>query len=277
VSVFAQPARHRARTVLRRQVLRSEKKGWGPEEKRTAVMAVVAGASVAAFVVAEVGRVWRRGSAPLPGEAENVLAAAEEAVAETVEAARVGYQDAPVLENATFMLLTSFVTIFISARGISYGLRRRRSVGPFRDLKVGHRHIHHFVPGIALLMLSGGAAILTRDETLEPKLAVLFGAGMGMTLDESALLLELEDVYWTEEGLLGVQITLAVAALIAALALGLKFLRRGEELTLEGPSAGGGLSDSAGNGQALWPPDGAGASSGSTAGPPADPPPGSTS
>jgi hypothetical protein len=81
-------------------------------------------------------------------------------------------------------------------------------------------------------MLSGGAAILTRDETLEPKLAVLFGAGMGMTLDESALLLELEDVYWTEEGLLGVQITLAVAAMFAALALGLRFLRRGEELVL---------------------------------------------
>ena len=234
MSVLAEPTRRRARTALRRQVLRSEKKGWGPEEKRTAVLGVVAIVSVAAFVTVEVGRVWRRGSAPLPGEAENVLAAAEEAVAETVEAARVGYQNVSVRENAAFMLLTSFVTIFISARGISYLLRRRSSVGPFRDLRVGRRHIHHFVPGIALLMLSGGAAILTRDEELEPKLAIVFGAGMGMTLDESALLLELEDVYWTEEGLLGVQITLAVAALFAALALALKFTRRGEELLLEG-------------------------------------------
>ncbi|MEA2440962.1 MAG: hypothetical protein QOH76_2386 [Thermoleophilaceae bacterium] len=231
--LVVQPAARRVRTVVRRTVLRSEKRGWGPEEKRTAVLAGVAVVSVAAFVTVEVGRVWRRGSAPLPGEADHILAAAEEAVAETVEVARVGYHDVSVRENATFMLLTSFVTIFISARGISYLLRRHRSVGPFRDLKVGHRHIHHFVPGIALLMLSGGAAILTRDETLEPKLAVVFGAGMGMTLDESALLLELEDVYWTEEGLLGVQITLAVAALFAAMALGLKFLRRGEELVLE--------------------------------------------
>jgi hypothetical protein len=231
--------RRRARAVIRRQVLRSEKKGWGPEEKRTLVLGVVAVASVTAFVFAEVGRVWRRGSAPLPRDADNVLAAAEEAVAEAVEAARVGYQDAPVLENATFMLLTSFVTIFISARGISYLLRRRSSVGPFRDLRVGRRHIHHFVPGIALLMLSGGAAILTKDESLEPKLAVLFGAGMGMTLDESALLLELEDVYWTEEGLLGVQITLAVAAMFAALALALKFTRRGEELVLESGAPSG--------------------------------------
>jgi hypothetical protein len=217
-----------------RQVLRSEKKGWGPAEKRTAVLGVFAAGTVVSFVVVEVGRVWRRGSAPLPREADDILLAAEEAVVETAAVARAGYQDAPMLENATFMLLTSFVATFASARGISYLLRGRRTVGPFRDLVVGRRHIHHFVPGIALLMISGAAAILTRDETIEPRLAVVFGAGMGMTLDESALLLELEDVYWSEEGLLGVQIGFAAMALIAAMALGLRFLRRGEELVLEG-------------------------------------------
>ena len=60
-----------------------------------------------------------------------------------------------------------------------------------------------------------------------------FGVGMGLTLDESALLLELEDVYWTREGLLSVQITLAVTALLASVALGLRFLRRGERIVLE--------------------------------------------
>jgi hypothetical protein len=216
---------------------RSRRRGWGPDEKRTVVLGVVAIASVASFVVAEVGHVWRRGSAPLPSETDNILTAAEEAVAETVVAVRAGYQDVSVRENATFLLLTSFVTIFISARTISYVLRRRKTVGPFRDLTVGRRHIHHFVPGIALIMLAGGAAILTRDETLEPKLAVFFGAGMGMTLDESALLLQLEDVYWTREGLLGVQIALGTAATFAALALAHRFTRRGEELVLEGEAA----------------------------------------
>ena len=84
---------------------------------------------------------------------------------------------------------------------------------------------------------AGAAAILTRDEDLEPWLAVPFGVGMGLTLDESALLLELEDVYWSREGLLSVQITLAVMALLGALALGLRFLRRGEQVVLE-PRAG---------------------------------------
>jgi hypothetical protein len=218
--------------------MRRRRPRWGPDEKRTVVLGVVAVASFGSFVVAEVGHVWRRGSAPLPSETDNILGAAEEAVAETVEVARVGYQDVSVRENATFLLLTSFVTIFISARAISFALRRRTTVGPFRDLKVGRRHIHHFVPGILLLILSGGTAILSRDETLEPKLAVFFGAGLGMTLDESALLLQLEDVYWTREGLLGVQIALGSAATFAALALAHRFTRRGEQLVLDAEAAG---------------------------------------
>jgi hypothetical protein len=93
------------------------------------------------------------------------------------------------------------------------------------------------VPGIVVAFASGSAAIVTRNAELEPLLAVPFGIGMGLTLDESALLLELEDVYWTREGLLSVQITLAVAALLASIALGLRFLRRGERIVLE-PDAG---------------------------------------
>ena len=147
----------RARTTLARAALRSERPGWGPEEKRTLVLGVVAAASTAAVAVVEVGRVWRRGSAPLPSEADDVLQAAEEAVVETIEATLAGYQDVSVRENATFMLLASFVSTFASARGIAYLLRGRGSVGPFRNVIWGKRHIHHFVPGIAILLVSGSA------------------------------------------------------------------------------------------------------------------------
>jgi hypothetical protein len=201
-------------------------------------LGAVAAAALAAVVAGEVGRVWRRGSAPLPSEAPNLLLAAEEAVAETAQVARAGYAEVSTRENATFNLLTSFVATFMAARGITYLLRHQPRVGPFRNLRVGRRHIHHFVPGIVIAFGSGAAAILTRDEDLEPKLAVPFGVGMGLTLDESALLLELEDVYWSREGLLSVQITLTVTALLASLALALRFLRRGEQAVLEpGPAA----------------------------------------
>jgi hypothetical protein len=206
--------------------------GRSAAERRTLAIGALAALTTGAVVAGEVGRVWRRGSAPLPGETGDLLQAAEEAVTETVEAAVVGYQDVSTGENAMFNLLAAFVTSFTVARAIAALLRGRRSVGPFRNVEVGGRHIHHFVPGIVLSFVSGAAAIVARDERVESRLALVFGTGMGLTLDESALLLELEDVYWTREGLVGVQITLAVAALLGALALGLRFLRRGEQLVL---------------------------------------------
>jgi hypothetical protein len=199
----------------------------------TLVLGGAAALAVGAVLAGELGRVWKRGSAPLPREADNLLLAAEEAVAETAQVARVGYERTSTRENAMFNLLSSFVGAFVAARGVTYLLRRRSTVGPFRNLRVGRRHIHHFVPGIVMAFSSGAGAILTRNETLEAKLAVPFGVGMGLTLDESALLLELDDVYWTREGLLSVQITMAVAALLASLALALRFLRRGEQVVLQ--------------------------------------------
>jgi hypothetical protein len=187
--------------------------------------------AVGAFVV-ELGRVWRRGSAPLPAEADSVVEAAVEAGVETTAVAVAGYQAAPAQENALFNLFASFVISLVASRAIAFALRDRRRLGPFRNVKVGRRHIHHFVPGIVLAFVSGAIAIVTRNEDLEPKLAVLFGAGMGMTMDEAALLLELDDVYWTEEGLLSVQIGAGLASLLAALAIGLRFLRRGEAQVL---------------------------------------------
>jgi hypothetical protein len=212
---------------------------WADERRTLAIGALAAG-TVGAVIAGEIGRVWKRGDAPLPSETTDLLGAAEVAALETVEVAVAGYQAASERQNALFNLLVSFVTSFVAARGITYGLRRRDRVGPFRDLRIGRRHIHHFVPGIILAFVSGGAAIVSKDQSVEPKLALVFGTGVGLTLDESALLLELDDVYWTEEGVLSVQITLAVAALLGALALGLRFLARGERLVIgEGaPTAG---------------------------------------
>jgi hypothetical protein len=201
----------------------------------TVILGGLATAAVAGVVIGEIGRVWRRGSAPLPQETDHLLAAAEEAVAETAEVARAGYRDVSTRENSMFNLLTSFAATFIAVRSVTYVLRERRTVGPFRNVRVGRRHIHHFVPGIVIAFAAGSGAILTRNERLEPLLALPFGVGMGLTLDESALLLELEDVYWSREGLLSVQITLAVMSLLGALALGLRLLRRGEQVVLEHP------------------------------------------
>jgi hypothetical protein len=69
--------------------------------------------------------------------------------------------------------------------------------------------------------------VISRDEELDPLLAIPFGMGVALTLDESALLLRLDDVYWTEEGIVSVQITLAAIALLSAGSLAREALRRG--------------------------------------------------
>jgi hypothetical protein len=220
-------------------VVRSRRRRSLAPGRGTLVLGGGAALAVGAVLVGEIGRVWRRGSAPLPKEASNLLAAAEEAVAETAQVARVGYSEVSSRENAMFNLMSSFVGTFVTARAITYLLRHRTKLGPFRNMRVGRRHIHHFVPGIVVAFAAGAASIVTKNAELEPVLAVPFGVGMGLTLDESALLLELEDVYWTREGLLSVQITLAVTALLASITLGLRFLRRGERIVLEPDSETG--------------------------------------
>jgi len=202
-------------------------------DRRTVALGLLATSAFGGALVVELGRVWRRGSTPTLAEADDPLVAAAEVVAETAEVARTGFQEASTRENAVFVLLTSFVTSFIIARAITTLLRQRSRVGPFQNLELGRRHIHHYVPGILLAFGAGGTAIMTRNERLDPWLALPFGAGMGLTMDESALLLDLDDVYWSEEGIVSVQIALAVTALLGAVAIASRFLRRGEQAVLE--------------------------------------------
>ena len=84
------------------------------------------------------------------------------------------------------------------------------------------------MPGILLAFGSGTAALLTDDDALEDRLAIPMGAGMGLTFDEAALLLDLRDVYWTREGLLSVQLSLGATAILSIAILTQRMLRRGE-------------------------------------------------
>ena len=198
-------------------------------EARTRVLAGLALGTTSLVAAGEVARVWRRGSAPLPTETDAVLVAAGDAVSETVRVAVSGYRTGTTRENALLNLLGSFSAAFAIARTSTHVIRRRGRFGPFRNLATGTTHIHHFVPGIALAFVSGGAGIVVRSERAMPWLAIPFGTGVALTLDESALLLKLDDVYWTEDGIVSVQITFAALAMLSALALALRTLRRGEQ------------------------------------------------
>ncbi len=214
------------------RVLRARRSGLRIDRK-TWALGATALLSTGALAVAEVARVWRRGSAPLPTETTDVIGAADVAARETVEVAKVGYQQGSTRENALLNLHLSFTLTFAIARLLTHVIRRRGRVGPIRNYRWGGRHIHHFVPGIVLAFLSGAVSIVSRTQKLDPWLALPFGAGLALTLDESALLLRLDDVYWTEEGIVSVQITLGALGTLAAAALSRRVLRRGEREVLE--------------------------------------------
>ncbi|HEX8049986.1 MAG TPA: hypothetical protein VF504_00845 [Solirubrobacterales bacterium] len=157
---------------------------------------------------------------------EALLESAPAAAADTVGVAVRGYAEAPRSETVLFNLLGGFLGAFALVRLSTWGIRENR--GPFRNVSIGGRHIHHFVPGILIAFASGTAALLTDDDEVEQRLAIPMGAGIGLTFDEAALLLDLRDVYWTREGLLSVQLSLGATAILSIAILTLRMLRRGE-------------------------------------------------
>jgi hypothetical protein len=214
------------------KLLRRRRRGLSLD-RTTRALGGLAGVATAATVALEVGRVWRRGSAPLPGETDHLLEAAGTATKETIAVFREGYRTSSRRENAVFNMAAAFALTFALTRGTTMLIRSGRRMLVLGNLVVGDRHIHHFVPGIALGFGAGGVAIAVRTKEIDRWLALPFGAGAALVLDEAALLLQLEDVYWTEEGILSVQIALAAAAILGAVATGRRVLRRGEATVLE--------------------------------------------
>ena len=161
------------------------------------------------------------------GTAEQAIVSTQQATQDTARVLIEGYAATPRHETVLFNLLSGFMGAFVLARLSTFGMRS--GWWPLGTVSLGGRHIHHFIPGILLSFGAGGVALFTQDEKLEETLAFPFGAGLGLTLDEAALLLDLRDVYWTPEGILSVQLSLGAAALMGGTVLALRVLRRGEQ------------------------------------------------
>ncbi|QEN13849.1 hypothetical protein D3H54_11845 [Mycobacterium sp. ELW1] len=87
----------------------------------------------------------------------------------------------------------------------------------------GGLHIHHAVFGIILVMISGVAMVTMATEggTSEfTAAAIVFGIGAALVLDEFALILHLEDVYWAEDGRASVDAVFAAIAVAGLLIMG---------------------------------------------------------
>ena len=197
---------------------------WRRSERITAGLAVAAFASAGTVLAGQFARMLERRARA--GEAEGVLEAAPAAALDTVGVALEGYNATPRSEVVLFNLLAGFLGAFGFVRLSTYGIRG--GWWPLGNTSVGGAHIHHFVPGILLAFGAGTAALLSDDDALEERLAIPLGIGMGLTFDEAALLLDLRDVYWTRQGLLSIQLSLGLSAILGSAILGLRMLQRGE-------------------------------------------------
>jgi hypothetical protein len=114
-------------------------------------------------------------------------------------------------------LLLSFLFIRTSAR-----LMRSPKVPwwPGSVTTEGGLHVHHLVFGIVLLLATGFALALQPPSPWLEILAAGFGIGAGLTLDEYALWLHLDDVYWAEEGRRSVDAVVIAAVLGGLLLMG---------------------------------------------------------
>jgi hypothetical protein len=118
-----------------------------------------------------------------------------------------------------FLASLGFLTTFAIVRVITHLIRA--GVGPFHNVSSGGLHIHHLVWGILLLLVVGYVWLIeqgTGSNWLASATAIAYGVGAALTLDEFALWLNLQDVYWTGPGRVSID---AVVIFAAGLSIGI--------------------------------------------------------
>lgn len=117
-------------------------------------------------------------------------------------------------QRAGLVLLAAFLLSFAFIRMSTRLMRSPRVPWWPGSIKTSGVHVHHLVFGIALMIGAGFVAFAVQPAGIGMDvLAALFGIGIGLTVDEFALWLYLEDVYWTAEGRSSVDVAIVCAIL----------------------------------------------------------------
>ena len=125
-----------------------------------------------------------------------------------------------------FLASVGFLLTFGIVRGITHLIRA--GVGPIHNLNAGGLHIHHLVWGILILILVGYVWLIEQgvgSNWIASITALAFGVGAALTLDEFALWLNLQDVYWTGTGRESIDAVIIFISLLSVGIWGGPFLR----------------------------------------------------
>ena len=123
-------------------------------------------------------------------------------------------------QRAGFVLLGMFLLSFLFIRTSARLIRNPKVTWwPGNVETSGGLHLHHVVWGIGLLLISGFLSFVINQGSPQTEiLAGIFGVGAGLTLDEFALWIYVQDVYWTDQGRISFR-AVVVAALLGGLVL----------------------------------------------------------
>ncbi|HEX9178121.1 MAG TPA: hypothetical protein VF874_19295 [Mycobacterium sp.] len=125
-------------------------------------------------------------------------------------------------------LIAFLLTFLVTRTVVRYIRAHANSDAPrkwWQPRNIGHGglHIHHVVIGVVLVMISGITMVTLAVDGGVPEFtaaAIVFGIGAALVLDEFALILHLEDVYWSEDGRTSVDAVFAAVAVAGLLILG---------------------------------------------------------
>ena len=180
------------------------------------------------FLPERLGARWltrRRLSAPAGGRYGAQVENRTPALAPLAPAARAAYrEEMDASQRSALLSWLAFTGTFAAVRGITYSIRAGK--GPFRNLSVGSEHLHHYMWGIGLVTGVGAVAVRGSERQRQhPAVAVCYGSGLALIIDEFALLLDLKDVYWAKQGRISVDIGIGGSALAGSYFAALPLLR----------------------------------------------------
>ena len=127
-------------------------------------------------------------------------------------------------QRSALLSWLAFTATFGAVRGITYSIKDGK--GPFGNLSVGGEHLHHYMWGIGLVSGVGGVAVRGEEtHRRHPLVALSYGAGLALIVDEFALLLDLKDVYWAKQGRISVDLGVGGSSLAGTYFAALPLLR----------------------------------------------------
>lgn len=131
-----------------------------------------------------------------------------------------------VVESGRLPLLCFFAGVILGFAGIRFSVRMIRAKVRWwpGNVAPGGLHIQHVVFGVVLILVAGVAALAIPDDLTgwRAAMAGVFGVGSALVLDEFALILHLDDVYWSERGRTSVDAVFVAIAFTGLLLLGIR-------------------------------------------------------